>query len=172
MFQIPTYVYVLFCVLVYLGVRRSFPRNIRPERTLIFPLAFLALGATSLHRLFPDARFAAQGLALTLIVLGAAIGWLHASRWHLRFTQTSDGLEVTLPGDPTLLVTLLLSFFIKFAQHYALAAHASWAASHTFELLSFAAWGALAGMPLGRSANVLARAARAHRSAAAPPNFE
>lgn len=172
MFQIPAYVYVLFCVLVYLGAKRCFPRSMRPERTLVFPLAFLALGATSLHRLFPDARFAAQALALILIVLGAAIGWLHASRWRLLFAQTSDGLKVTLPGDPTLLVTLLLSFFIKFAQHYALAVHASWATSTAFEFLSFAAWGALAGMPLGRSANVLARAAQAKQSAAASPSLE
>lgn len=172
MFQIPAYVYVLFCVLVYLGARRCFPRSVRPERTLVFPLAFLALGATSLHRLFPDARFAAQGLALTLFVLGAAIGWVHASRWRLRFARTSEGLEVTLPGDPTLLATLLLSFSIKFAQNYALAIHASWAATHAFEWLSFAAWGALAGMPLGRSANVLARAARAKQPAAPSPSFE
>lgn len=172
MFHIPTQVYILFCVLVYLGVRRCFPRSVRPERTLVWPLAFVVLGATGLHRLFPDAHPAAEALALAAIVLSAGIGWLHASRWRLQFENTRAGLQVRLPGDPTLLVTLLLSFFIKFAQHYALAVHADWSTTNTFEFLSFAAWGLLAGMPIGRSMNVLVRAARARQNDIAAPTWE
>lgn len=172
MFHIPAQVYILFCALVYLGVRRCFARTIRPERTLVFPLAFVVLGAASLQRLFPAPHPPAQALALAAIVLSAGIGWLHASRWRLQFEHTGAGLQVRLPGDPTLLVTLLLSFFIKFAQHYALAVHAAWSTTNTFEILSFAAWGALAGMPLGRSVNVLVRAMRARQRDMAAPTWE
>ncbi|MGN6085671.1 hypothetical protein [Trinickia sp.] len=172
MFHIPVYGYVLLCMLGYLGVRRCFPRTVRPERTLVFPLVFLALGAASLRRLFPDADLSVQGAALVALALGAGLGWLHASRWRLRFHFAPAGLTVGLPGDPSLLVTLLLSFFVDFAQHYALAAHFRWSTSDSFEFLSFAAWGALAGMPLGRSLNVLLRAAHTKAGSVAAPTSE
>ncbi|WP_206957725.1 DUF6622 family protein [Trinickia acidisoli] len=172
MHYIPTYVYVLFCVLVYLGVRRCFPRTVRPERALVFPLMFVALGASSLNRLFPDASVPAQAAALVAFILGAGLGWLQASRWRLQFHTTDTGFKVLLPGDPSLLVTLLLSFFVDFAQHYALAVHTPWSATHAFEILSFVAWGALAGMPLGRSINVLLRATQAKTRGSASPTLE
>ena len=172
MFHIPAYVYVLLCVLIYLGARRCFPRTVRPERTLVFPFVFLGLGTASLHRLFPDANLAAQGAALIALALGAALGWLHASRWRLRFDATQDGLMVRLPGDPALLVTLLLSFCVDFAQHYALAAHLPGSETYSFEFLSFAIWGVLGGMALGRSLNVLLRAAHARTGSGAAPTLE
>ncbi|RDV00700.1 hypothetical protein [Trinickia dinghuensis] len=168
MSYIPTYVYVTACVLVYLGARRCFPRTVRPERTLVFPLVFLALGATSLHRLFPDANVSAQAVAFATLACGAVLGWQQAGRWRIQFHLSPTGLKIRLPGDPSLLVTLLLSFFAEVVMHYALAVHASWSTNYSFIILSFAVWGALAGMPLGRSANLLTRAAYAKANGATP----
>ncbi|MCS0468402.1 hypothetical protein LV178_23715, partial [Burkholderia mallei] len=90
----------------------------------------------------------------------AALGWLHASRWRLRFGVEHSRLVVRLPGDASLLVTLLLTFAAETYMHYAVAAAKPWAATHAFALLSFAAWGLLVGMPLGRAINVVARCVR------------
>ncbi|WP_116142132.1 hypothetical protein [Trinickia diaoshuihuensis] len=69
-------------------------------------------------------------------------------------------------------MTLPLSFFVKFAQHYAFAGHAPSSTTDAFETLSFAAWGVLAGMALGRSLNVLVRAAHAKESGGATASWE
>lgn len=169
---IPTYVYVLFCVLVYLGVRRCFPRTMRPERLLVFPLIFLAFGAVSLQRAFPGDDLSMDALALAALAFGAGLGWIHAARWRLQFHLTGPNMKVRVPGDPSLLAMLLLSFAIKFAQQYAMTTHAAWGATQTFETLSFAVWGALAGMPLGRAINVVLRSLDAKQRASGVPTFE
>jgi hypothetical protein len=169
---IPAYVYVLFCVLVYLGVRRCFPRTMRPERLLVFPLVFLAFGAASLDRAFPGADLSMDALAVASLAAGAWLGWIHAARWRLQFNLTSQSMKVRVPGDPSLLAMLLLSFALKFVQHYALTTHAAWGATPTFETLSFAVCGALAGMPLGRASNVVVRSLAAKHSEEGVPTFE
>ncbi|MBU6487001.1 MAG: hypothetical protein KGQ57_04160 [Burkholderiales bacterium] len=169
---IPTYVYVLLCALVYLGVRRCFPRTMRPERLLVFPLGFLALGAASLDRAFPGADISMDAVSLAMLALGAGLGWLHASRWSLQFKITGNRLKVRVPGDPSLLVTLLLSFVCKFIEGYAMAVHAPWSTSLSFKLLSFAMWGILAGLPLGRAINVVLRSIAARAADAGTPSFE
>jgi hypothetical protein len=172
MHSIPAYVYVLFCVLVYLGVRRCFPRTMRPERLLVFPLVFLALGAASLNRSFPGGDLSMDMLAVAALTMGAGLGWIQAARWRLQFHFTRRSMKVRVPGDPSLLVTLLLSFVIKFAQQYAMATHAAWGTTHTFQITLFAAWGALAGMPLGRAINVVLRSLDAKQREEGVPTFE
>lgn len=167
---VPTYVYVLLCVLVYVGVRRCYPRTVRVERTIVFPVAFVVLGASSMNRLFPDAGWPDYALALFTLAAGIVLGWLHASHWRLGFElgTTVDksgarrtGMRVRLPGDPSLLVTLLLMFALEGFMHYAVETRQPWAASEMFVSLAVAAWGALAGMPLGRALNVLVRSIKA-----------
>ncbi|TKC88418.1 hypothetical protein FAZ69_14860 [Trinickia terrae] len=53
-----------------------------------------------------------------------------------------------------------LNYRSHFVILYAIESHQPWATSGVFELLSFGAWGLLAGMPLGRSANVVFRVFR------------
>lgn len=169
---IPTYVYFLLAALVYVGVRRCFPRTMRPERLLVFPLGFLALGAASLERAFPGADLSMNVVSLAMLALGAGLGWMHASRWRLQFNVTDKRIKVRIPGDPSLLVTLLLSFACKFVQHYAVAAHASWSTSISFEFITFSVWGLLAGLPLGRALNVVVRSMEARSRDAGVPSFE
>ncbi|RKP48332.1 hypothetical protein [Trinickia fusca] len=180
---VPTYVYVLLCVLVYVGIRRCYPRTIRVERTIVFPLAFVLLGASSVNRLFPGAGWPDYALALFTLAAGIVLGWLHASRWRLGFEPIATvddsgvrrrGMRVRLPGDPSLLVTLLLMFALEGFLHYAVETRQPWAASEQFVSLAFAAWGMLAGMPLGRALNVLVRSIRAagERSSHPATSFE
>ncbi|CAB3772966.1 membrane protein [Burkholderia sp. MSh2] len=164
--HLPTYVYVLFCALVYIGIKRCFAREVRPVRPLLFPLVFVGLGLSSLGRLFPHAGADAFAAALAALVIGATGGWFHARRWRLQFRNGPQGLLVRLPGDASLLVTLLLTFVAETFIHYAIAAARPWAATGAFAILSFAVWGLLVGMPLGRALNVVMRGIR-HANGAA-----
>ncbi|VWD13272.1 membrane protein [Burkholderia lata] len=65
-----------------------------------------------------------------------------------------------LPGDASLLVTLMLTFVAETGIHYAVAVHAPWAATSGFVMLSFAVWGMLIGMTLGRATNAVVRCMR------------
>ncbi|WP_042303827.1 hypothetical protein [Paraburkholderia kururiensis] len=165
MLHFPTYVYVLFCLLVYIGVKRCFVREARPVRPILFPVLFVGLGLSSLGHLFPWAGADAYAAALVMLLIGTAGGWFHARRWRLQFRTGPEGMLVRLPGDASLLVTLLLTFFAETFIHYAIAASRPWAATGTFVVLSFAVWGGLVGMPLGRAINVVMRCIR-HANAA------
>ncbi|KVD67018.1 DUF6622 family protein [Burkholderia ubonensis] len=158
--SIPGYVYLLFSALVYLGAKRCFPREASPARTLLFPVAFAMLGVTSLRALFPGAGSGAGTVALAALSVGAVFGWLHARRWRLEFADRPAGLLVRLPGDASLLATLMLTFAAETYLHYAVASEQPWAATTGFALAAFAVWGLLVGMPLGRALNVVVRAMR------------
>lgn len=81
--HLPAYVYVLFCGLVYIGVKRCFAREVRPVRPILFPIVFVGLGLSSLGHLFPRAGGDAYAAALAALALGATGGWFHARRWRL-----------------------------------------------------------------------------------------
>ena len=87
------YVYVMFCVLLYIGIKRCFPREVPAARPLISPVAFGMLGIVGLNGLFPHAGIDANAIALGAVVSGAALGWLHASRWRLEYRPASSGLR-------------------------------------------------------------------------------
>ncbi|KND57501.1 hypothetical protein BVER_05797 [Candidatus Burkholderia verschuerenii] len=103
----PTYLYVLFCLFVYIGIKRCFVREVRPVRPVLFPILFVALGLSSLSHLFLRASAEAYAAGFGMLVVGAAGGWLHAGLWRLQFRNGPEGIFVRLPGDASLLVTLL-----------------------------------------------------------------
>ncbi|HDR9587357.1 TPA: hypothetical protein QDC22_005005 [Burkholderia stabilis] len=154
------YVYVMFCVLLYIGIKRCFPREVPAARPLISPVAFGMLGIVSLNGRFPHAGIDANAIALAAVLGGATLGWLHASQWRLEYRTKPSGLRVRLPGDASLLVTLMLTFVAETGMHYAVAVRAPWAVTNGFVMLSFAVWGVLVGMPLGRAVNVVVRCMR------------
>ncbi|KVN39730.1 hypothetical protein WJ63_29880 [Burkholderia pyrrocinia] len=158
--NLPAYVYVLFCALVYIGVKRCFAREVRPVRPILFPVVFVGLGLSSLGHLFPRAGVVVYAAALAALAVGATGGWFHARRWRLQFRTGPEGMLVRLPGDASLLVTLLMTFIAETFIHDAVATSRPWASTEACAILSFAAWGLLVGMPLGRAINVVTRGIR------------
>lgn len=152
---IPTSAIVALAIVIVIGVQRLYPRTVRPERMVIFPLLLVLFGANSLYALFPNADPAYAAAAVLACGVGMLLGWVHAARWQVQFDAVRRLVRV--PGDPSLLAILLVTYGAHFFFHFAVESHQPWAASGVFEFLSFAAWGLLAGMPLGRSTNVLFR---------------
>jgi hypothetical protein len=151
------WLFVALCVLLYIGVNRCFAREVRPGRPLLTPLLCLAGGYGSLGALFPHAGSADLFVTAVAVTSGAALGWLHARRWALQYRVGPAGLRVRLPGDPSLLAMLVLTFAAESFMHYAVESGEPWAATESFSALSFALWGVLVGMPLGRALNVVMR---------------
>jgi hypothetical protein len=168
--HIPTSAFVMLAVVVVIGVRRLYPRSTRPERMIVFPLLLVLFGANSLYALFPNADPAYAAAAVLACGVGMLLGWMHAARWQVRFDAATRLVRV--PGDPSLLAILLVTYSAHFFLHYAVQSHQPWAASGVFEFLSFAAWGLLAGMPLGRSTNVLLRSMRLENERGSTPTLE
>ncbi len=52
---------------------------------------------------------------------------------------------------------IVLTFAAESFMHYAVESGQPWAATDGFSALSFALWGVLVGMPLGRALNVVMR---------------
>jgi hypothetical protein len=148
---------VLLGVLLYIGVNRCFPREVRPGRPLLTPILCLAGGYGSLGALFPHAASADFFVTACAVTAGAILGWMHARRWALQYRVGPFGLRVRLPGDPSLLCMIVLTFVVDSFMHYAVESGQPWAATDGFAALSFALWGVLVGMPLGRALNVLMR---------------
>lgn len=167
---IPMYAIAIFAVVIYAGVRRCYPQAVRPERMIVFPLLLVPLGASSLHALFPAGTLVYTVAAALTGSAGVLLGWLHAARWRVQFDAVTRRARV--PGDASLLVILLVMFCAKSFLNYSVQSHQPWAATGLFEFLSFAAWGLFAGMPLGRSANVLMRCIRLQTRGPFPPTLQ
>lgn len=159
MSHINGYVIVIFFALVYIGVKRCFPRTINPNQLFLFPALLVLNGLHNVPALLPQAGAADFALMALAGLAGAALGWAQARRWVLQFN--ADASSVRMPGDPGLLVAILATFVFQFGLHYAIAAHLPLASSAAFVPLALIIWGALAGMPLGRAVNVWVRRGQA-----------
>ncbi|WP_417806612.1 DUF6622 family protein [Thioclava sp.] len=161
MSHIPTYVYFLFAGLVWLGVKRLHARTIRVERLALMPVIFGALGLHGFFGIFPQASSFDLILAVIGGAAGIALGWLHAARWSVKIDVATR--QLTTPGDPMLLVLILLIFAFEFALHYGAAAGTSWFASPLTPPLAAAIWAGLFGLSAGRNLNLATRFARANQ---------
>jgi hypothetical protein len=161
MSHIPSYVYFLFAGLVWLGVKRLRARTIRVERLALMPIIFSTLGLHGFFGIFP--RVLSSDLLPALIggAAGIALGWLHATRWNVKIDVATR--QLTTPGDPMLMVLILLIFAFEFGLHYGAAAGAGWFSNPLTPPLAAALWAALFGLSAGRNLNLATRFAHANQ---------
>lgn len=155
MSHVPTYVYVLLAVLLWMGIARCFPRTIRVERLFIMPILMATLGLRGFLGLFPLPGAADLATALIGVTVGLFIGWHHVRRWNVRIDKPARSVE--LPGDIMMLVIILVTFGFEFVLHFGVEAHAGWALAEATAPLAAAVWGAFVGMSAGRNLNIAMR---------------
>ena len=107
MAHLPTYVYVLFCALVYIGVKRCFVREVRPVRPVLFPVVFVGLGLSSLGHLFPKAGVDAYAAALAMLVVGSTGGGFPGPRGGLQW----HGTWLSFDGSGQVVAVLFVILF-------------------------------------------------------------
>ena len=150
--HIPAYVYVLFILLVWLGVSRCFPRSMRVERLGIMPALIVALAVRAFLQLFPQPDITSLAGAAMGMVIGILLGWYHARGWVVKVEP--ERRRLTVPGDVLILVIILSAFVFEFVLHFAAATRAGWMESSVVQPAAAFIWAWLAGMTVGRNANL------------------
>ncbi|OGT47715.1 MAG: hypothetical protein A3F17_04115 [Gammaproteobacteria bacterium RIFCSPHIGHO2_12_FULL_41_15] len=148
MSYVPTWVYILFFVLLYLGIKRCYTRVVRIERIAIFPAIFIFLSLRSTVSLF---HFSLIGFLLLLLggIIGALFGYLHVRNCVVRADKQKHLIEI--PGDISMLIMVMSIFAIEFFIHYAFDAHWAIAQIDVFKNAVVILSGIVVGISIGRS---------------------
>lgn len=152
--NIPTYVYILFIALMYLGYKRCFTRTIRVERLILLPLIFIVLSVRSMINLFD---LTTLNILLWLIggAVGLFLGYIHVYQKAIKADHEQKLL--TVPGDWSMLVLIFFIFVFEFFVHYSIDAQVTWTKSAIFVWCSTFILGAIAGMTAGRNLTYAAK---------------
>jgi hypothetical protein len=165
MSHVPLYVYVLFLILLRVGISRCYPRTIRIERLLVMPILMLALGIHGFSSLFSRPNAADLLAGACGIAAGLVIGHSHVRNWSIGIDRARR--RISVPGDVMMLVVILAAFAFEFALHYAVESRAVAATDPLLPPLAAAVWGLFIGMTAGRNFSLASRFRRAWQDAAA-----
>jgi hypothetical protein len=164
--QVPIWVFVLFVVLVALGLSQAVPRTVTLRRATVPPLALLGLSLAGVVSSFGGLAIAVSAWAIAVAVgglVGAAGSGSRDAAWDPRTGRFA------VPGSWVPLARMMGLFATKFAVGAALALDGSRAASPAFAGLSAAAFGAFSGGFLGRAAALWSIAWRTSRAVRVQP---
>lgn len=108
--SIPSWVPVLFLVLVFLGYRQSLPRTVKPGTMVAIALAMFGLSLSGVIR-----AFGAEPLVLLLWASGYALAVVVGARHFAARGLTVVGSAVRMPGSWIPMLLILGVFTAKFA---------------------------------------------------------
>jgi hypothetical protein len=112
----PWWVYALFVYLMFIGINAMKPRVVSFKRMTLFPLIFLVW---SVMRLYENVTASSSSLIIywcIFLVVGAYCGLREVHSWKLHMDH-KKGL-ITLPGNYSTLVLVLLIFIFRFVWGY------------------------------------------------------
>jgi len=112
----PWWVYVLFIYLVSIGIKSIKPRAVSIKRAVLLPLLFLAW---SFYGLYQKLLLGFPSLILLWVVflaIGTYLGVNEVHSW--RISKNRHKGEITIPGNYSTLVLILLIFILKFFWGY------------------------------------------------------
>ncbi|HEV2614555.1 MAG TPA: DUF6622 family protein [Gammaproteobacteria bacterium] len=148
MSSVPTWVYILFFALVYMGYQRCFTSVVKIKRLIILPVALAWL---SLHGLWTSLDLTYHSLwsyALGLII-GLYIGFMQLRDVQVRADKSQQLIEI--PGDWRYLIFVLVFFAVEFIINFAIATTSSIAHSGFLIALILFISSILVGIACGRS---------------------
>ncbi|HZB90982.1 MAG TPA: DUF6622 family protein [Stellaceae bacterium] len=158
----PRWVFVVFALLLLLGIQALRPRTIAVARVFATPAVFIAWGLVSLALAAESAPQALVGWSLTAVA-GASLALLTLRLDGLR---AEGGGRVHLPGSPLPLMRNVLIFAAKYVLAVLLALHP--AARSQLLFWDMAVSGASAGYFIGWTVRFLIAYRRAAAAAALP----
>jgi len=161
----PRWVFVLFFVLVYVGVKQFVARSTGFGRASLLPIAFLGLSFYGVVSAFPT-----QPLALLAWALAVALACVAVITSELPAGTAYDARKrrFLLPGSPVPLILMMGIFFTKFAAGVTLASAPHMAQELSFALPISAMYGAFSGVFLGRAMRLWKLAMQADASVSQP----
>jgi hypothetical protein len=146
--HVPTSVYILFFVLLYLGIKRCVTRVISIERMAVFPVIFIFMSLRGTINLLDFTVLGFFLLAAGAIV-GIILGHIHVRNRTVRADRKNHLIEI--PGDISMLAMVLSIFFIEFFIHYAVDANWHIAQLNIFKISAVIVSGVVVGVSVGRN---------------------
>ncbi len=146
--HIPVWVFVIFFVLLSMGIKWCGTQTISVSRLILLPAILIFFSVKSMFSLLAGG----PSLFVTLSfggVIGAIVGFLIASPKAIRADKQKQLIEI--PGDVSVLVVLISMFCIEFFLHYAVEAHMELATTSAFASIMSVVIGCALGVSVGRS---------------------
>ena len=142
----PTWVYIIFLLLIYLGIKRCFIRIRTLKQLLILPAGLLYLSLHSLYKLIMmhDITIVIWLVAFSLSLI---LNIHHVKNHAIRADKKQQLIE--LPGDWTWLILLLIIFFVEFFINHRVDADPAIVASILFISFTALSSGLVAGISIG-----------------------
>jgi len=112
----PWWVYVLFVYLVSVGIKSTKPRTISIQRVFLIPALFVIWSCYGLYSKLMLGFWLLLPLWIVFLGLGTLLGIKEVCKWII--TKNRSKGEMTIPGNYSTLVLILLIFVVKFFWGY------------------------------------------------------
>lgn len=150
----PTWVFVLFAVLLALGLSQLLTRTASLKRITILPVVMLGLALSGVVSAFGHGSHGASALAIWVACALAAGALLFFRPLPEGTRYAPDQRKFTLPGSPVPLMLIMGIFCTKYAVGVALGMHPELAQNSNFALGISALYGVFSGVLAARAARL------------------
>jgi len=110
--EIPWWVYIVFIYLVNVGIRAMRPRTIPISKVILMPLFFVCWSFYGLYGKLLLGFFSLIPIWFICLSIGAYLGVKEVQSWRYQVNHRKG--EITIPGNYSTLVLLLIIFGLKF----------------------------------------------------------
>ena len=117
----PWWVYLLFVYLVTVGVKSIQPRTVPVKRVILLPLLFVTWSFYNLYTRLVLGHMSLLLLWVVFLSIGAYLGIREVRNWKISINRNQHAL--TIPGNYSTLILILLIFILKFVWGYIYATH-------------------------------------------------
>lgn len=166
MASVPTWVYLLFLALLYLGIRRCFTTVVKVKQLVILPAALAWLSLDGLWRSLSLTYHSLWSYFIGFII-GFGLGFLQLRNVQIRGDKSQNLIEI--PGDWMYLTFILVFFIIEFIINYAIAVTPSIAHMALLVALILFVSGFLVGIAFGRNGCYLYKFMHTNHISLPPP---
>ena len=145
----PAWVYFLFALLIWAGIKASKPRVLPLKRILILPAVFIYMSVHTLMTSFAINPFEVSIWACA-ILLGAIIGWVEVYRYFQLIKIDKKQHLIKLPGSWATLVLVIIIFASQYYFGYEIAVDPALINQTWFEYSMLTVSGFATGVMIGR----------------------
>lgn len=148
MASIPTWVYLLFIGLLYLGIKRGFASTVKVRRLLVIPILFLWLSLHSALKLFPINDLNVLSYIVGVII-GGGLGFLQLK--SIQITADKQQGLLRIPGDWSFIILIMTIFIVEFSINYLAAIGSPVLHMPAFAITALLISGLIVGNTIGRN---------------------
>lgn len=147
-YSTPTWVYLLFFYLVWVGIKSSKTGVVSLKKLFIIPCIFLCM---SLHYLVTvlDFSYLVVSSYVISLLLGIYFGHLLIIKKHIQVDKKK--LLLNIPGSWSTLIIIMIIFFSKYYFHYKISVDNAIMQSILFKEIFIASSGILTGLLIGKA---------------------